>query len=700
MEMTECGAASLAMVVSSYGCHIPLYELRGACGVDRNGAKAIKILAAARHYGFDANAYSLAMGDLDDMPMPMILHWGFEHFVVLERINSGHGWIIDPAVGRRKMTRSAIGEMFTGVALQVQPKEDTPMRPREPIGFEKYREEFRAMVPVGAMVCAIALMLQVIVIAAPMALQLLIDKIVPQGRTEWMIGLGVAVGLAFLAEQSLSVVRERTLYSFHAWMNKRMMGRFVEHVVSLPIRFFQQRQAGDLANRMWLLEDVHEFVMGQVVSAVLSIATMMAVFACLFVYSPMLGLITILSGVARMALTIGFGATRKDMIVASAAAGGREVAILSDAFYGLETLKAAKSEDMVLERWFGKMTARIEMTLRQQRLESVVGILSGAISAVAMAATLWFGGKAVLAGRMTLGEVTAFLSLQAISIAPMDAIISILSKWREFVGNLERLEDVWQEQPVTDGKVEANEVHGRITMKDVTFSYSKDAGPAIDGISIDIRPSERIALVGGSGSGKTTMASLLIGMLIPDAGQIAYDGIDLRDFRLESVLAHIGVVPQNAFLFDDTIIANIAFGYHDATPERIREAATMACLDGDLERFPEGIYTKVGDGGCRLSGGQRQRVCIARALVRKPAILLMDEATSALDLDTERKIHEHLRDMGCTRIVIAHRVTTVMDADRVIVMQAGRIVQVGTPAELANVPGYLADMLASQEGAA
>jgi ABC-type bacteriocin/lantibiotic exporter with double-glycine peptidase domain len=549
------------------------------------------------------------------------------------------------------------------------------------------------MLPAAGLVLAVAVMLQVLVVAAPMALQVIVDRIAPLGRTDWLIGMGFALLLAIIAESSLALTRERILFAVQAWIDRQLMARFVTHLISLPLRFFQQRQTGDLAQRVAGIGAVREFVVGEAVPSLMNTLSLLAVFACMFAYNPALGGIVALAGVAKVALAAGFAQRRRDLVLGHLTAGSKEIGILTECFYGIETLKAARDENATLERWFGKLATRVEFGLRKRRFDDTTGALATGIQGAALGATVWFGGRAVIASEMTLGALTAFLALQAMALSLTDALTGGLTLWREFSGTLERLEEAWRESPRPDGQVEAPRIKGLIEVEDVSFHYAGDSAPTLSRISMVVHPGERIALVGDSGSGKSTLASLLVGLLTPDAGRILFDGVDLQDYRLESLLGHIGIVPQDAFLFDDTVYANVAFGHSEATPARIREAVASACLEADLDLMPDGLYSRVGDGGCRLSGGQRQRVCIARALVRNPAILLLDEATSALDLETERQIHANLGRLGCTRIVIAHRVETVLDADRVLVMRHGQIIQAASPSILAKEPGHLADMM-------
>jgi ABC-type bacteriocin/lantibiotic exporter with double-glycine peptidase domain len=693
MEAVECGAACVAMVLDAHGCGLPLAEARVACDVNRNGSKASMMIKAAAAMGFEGAAYSLGVGDLDALDLPAILHWGFDHFVVLDAVGKKGVTIVDPASGRRKVPLDEVRRLFTGVAINLRPGPDAVLRPSGGSGLRRWLEALMGCRKALSHVLVGSLVLQILSLLFPMASQLVVDRVMATRNADWLWGIAIGVALAIVAERSATLARAWILAEVQAHMDEALMGKFVDHLMALPARFFNQRHAGDLTQRVALNERVRDLMAGQIIPVVLDTGKLLACLVLLLAYSRTLGLITVAFGAIKVAIAFSSRVKATELLAAEMAAGGRETAMLLDGLTGIETVKAGRFEEATLERWHVRMVERMGQSIRRSVLEINMALIGGVVQALTMALVFWLGGREVLAGRMTLGAMMAFLSLQGLFLGPLDTLTSAYWSLRAFRGTLDRLDDVLDTQPDPDGGLAPATLSGAIELQDVTFAYARTLPKAVDGVSLTIRPGERIALVGESGSGKSTLAALLIGEAIPTQGTIRYDGLDLRDLRIQVVRRHIGVVQQGGILFNDSILANIAMGMEGVTMTDARWAATMACLDEDIDALPEGFHTLAGERGNRLSGGQRQRLLVARALAHRPPILLLDEATSALDLDTERRLHANLASVGCTRIVIAHRAMTTLDADRVIVMAAGRIVQNGTPAELLAMAGHFTEMV-------
>lgn len=698
MESTECGAAGLAMILAYHGHHAPLPEVRQACGVSRDGSSALDLVQAARRYGLEATGYRLDPEQLEQLPLPAILHWNFDHFVVLERLRRSGAVLVDPAVGRRRVGNADLARHFTGAALVFQPTANLVQRARRRPSLAKYRQVFRRNLPTLAQVLLATLALEVVGLVFPVANQLLLDRVVVPRQLSWLWGLAIGLGLAGVASALFGLVRGWVLLGLHLELNLALTSRFLEHLLNLPLGFFLQRSPGDLIQRAQGNAVLQDLFSSQAVGTLLDGFLLLGFGALMMAYSARLGLLVLaVSLLEAGALALVWGWNRQ-LAAESLAAEGREGAAMLEAFSGLETTKANGAEARIVQRWAHRMTVRVNRGLERERINLGLGAVLAFGQTLAALLVFYVGGREVMAQRLTLGGFMAFFALQGLFLAPLGVVLGALGQW-QFLGiHLGRLDDVLETAPEPSGGSVPTRLRGGIELNRVSFRYSANGEPVLREISLVIRPGEKIALVGPSGAGKTTLARLLLGLHLPDQGTIAFDGQDLAGLDLRALRSQTGVVLQETFLFDDSVHANLTLNDEGIPLERVRRAARIACIDEAVMALPEGYATRAGDNGNRFSGGQRQRLSLARALAHDPAILLLDEATSSLDLATEQQIHANLAALGCTRVIIAHRLATVMDADRILVLEQGRIVQEGPFATLGQVAGPFRTLLESWRG--
>lgn len=697
IEVTECGAASLCMVLAFHGHHAPLAELRQACGISRNGADALAIARAARTYGLEAQGLKAEVDQLAQVAVPAILHWDFDHFVVLERVSGGRALLVDPASGRRQVTFEELGRHFTGVVLVLRPTPALRPRRRRRPSFAKYREIVRRSLPSLGLVLLASLGLQVVGLVLPLASQVLLDAIIVPNQRAWLLGIAVGLGTAVVTHALLSLTRSFVVQSLRNLLDQSLTTRFLDHLLHLPLGFFQQREAGDLVQRVYSNGAIQNVLSNQAIGTVLD-ATLLAGYAALMIaFDARLGSTILAFAGIRVLLLIVLRERNQLAMAAELTAGGREYGALLEALSGLETTKASAAEDRMVQRWSHRVTARVNASLTRERLSIVARHLTVFLQGLGTALVFLEGGEAVIAQRMTIGTFASFLALQALFLSPLESLLQTIGQLQYLGNHLERIDDVLMTSPEPSGTTDPGRLRGDIELRNVDFSYSPSEPPILLDISVRIRPGEKVAIVGPSGAGKSTLARLLLGMHIPGRGRVSLDGRDLRDLDLSKVRRQMGVVLQDTFLFDDTVRANLSLRDEETTIERLRTAAELACIDDVIEALPSGYSTRLGDNGNVLSGGQRQRLNLARALALEPAVLLLDEATSALDLDTERRVHQNLARIGCTRILIAHRLATVKDADRILVLQAGRIVQQGPYEELAAQRGLFRMLVEAKE---
>jgi ATP-binding cassette subfamily B protein len=697
IEVTECGAACVTMVLAYHGHHAPLSELRQACGVSRSGADALALVRAARRYGLAANGLKVEMDQIGQLALPAILHWDFEHFIVLERLKRKRAILVDPASGRRAISLEEMGRHFTGIALALQPSPSLRPRKRVRPSLAKYREIFRSSLPNLAQILLASIGLQIVGLIFPVATQILLDSVIVPQQRAWLYGLCFGLAAAVLTKALLTLVRSFVVQGLRNLLDFTLMTRFLDHLLHLPLGFFLQREAGDLVQRVHSNTTVQNLLSSQSISALLDGFLLLGYAALMLAFDLKLGLLIIAFGLVRVAMLLAFRERSQLAMASELTAGGREFGALLEALSGLETTKASGAESRMVQRWAHRMTAKVNSSLERRRLTMVASHTTVLLQGLGTALVFFVGGEQVIAQKMTIGTFASFLALQNLFLSPLESLLQTVGQLQYLGNHLERLDDVLTTPTEPSGSADPGRLRGAIELNDVNFSYSPTEPPTLQDISVRIRAGEKVAIVGPSGAGKSTLARLLLGMHLPSSGTIAFDGRDLCKLQLQKVRDQMGVVLQDTFLFDDTVRANLSLKDEELPLERLHAAAELACVREVIDAMPDGFASRLGDNGNVLSGGQRQRLNLARALARDPAVLLLDEATSSLDLETERRVHANLASLGCTRILIAHRLATVQDADRILVLHGGRIVQEGTYDELAAREGLFRSLVHAKE---
>lgn len=688
----DCGRACLAMVLNSYGRVVPQDELADAIGVDHNGVSMLGILRAARGYGLRGRGVQLDdIEAIDLLPRGAILHWQFNHFVVYDHRDRHAVTILDPAIGRRRIPLAEFDEAFTGVALLLEPSEAfEPEDRRRPL-LRRYIGQILSYPQLWSRTLLMSVLVQLLALALPMATTLLVDRVIPRRDFDLLLVLGLGLGLMIVFNFISSLVRANLLVQLRTLLDAKLTVGFLDHLIELPYAFFQRRSTGDLIMRLNSNAIVREIMTSGAMSALLDGTLVSLYLIMIFWANTRMGGVVV--GLALVQLSL-YWATRKvqrelmnESLVVQAKTSSYEVEMLS----GIETLKSMGAEYRALDRWSNLFVDGLNVSLRRGRLDALVGSLLGAFSMAAPLIILATGTKLVLDGALSLGGMLGLSALATGFLGPFTALVGVSLKFQTLGSYLERIDDVMHAEPEQDPSevARAPKLSGKIEAEAVTFGYSPALPPAVAEVDLEVERGEFVAIVGASGGGKSTLAKLLVGLYRPQQGRVLYDGLDLAGLELRSVREQLGVVTQRTDLFAASIRENISLGHPDMTLDEIVEAAKLAAIHADIEALPMGYETILADGGASLSGGQRQRLALARALAGKPAILLLDEATSNLDSVTEAAIQATLATLRCTRIVIAHRLGTIVDADRIVVMDRGRIVAIGKHAELlAGSPHY------------
>jgi ATP-binding cassette, subfamily B, bacterial len=698
LSATECGATCLAMVLGYYRKAVQLQEIRSVMGIGRDGASALAILEAAARYGLRGRGVKIDVDHLAWLPPGAILHWEFNHFVVFERRRGGTIEIIDPGVGRRRVSTEQFSRSFTGVALLLEPSDTFTLSAPGARPIWRHIRSIAAASGQWGRIVVVSLLLQLLALALPVLTGAVVDRVVPRGDVHLLIvlaaGMAGLIGFHFLA----SMVRAHLLIQLRTLFDARMTLSFLDHLLRLPYAYFQLHSAGDLMMRVNSNANIREMLTSGVLSTVLDGGLVIIYLVLIFAVNVSFGALVSSLALAQLAVFWFSRRRQHDLMGEALTKQARTESYLVELLAGIETLKATGSEMRAGEQWSGLFVDQLNVALERARLGALVDSLQGALRLAAPLLALGFGAMQVLDGALTLGTVLALCALAGAFLGPLGSMVGTATQLQMLSSYLERLGDVLGEAPeqALDQPRRVATLGGRITLENVSFSYASSAPPVVRDISVDIQAGDFVAIVGRSGSGKSTLASLLLGLHKPSAGRICYDDADLGGLDLRSLRQQVGIVNQRAYLFGASLRSNIALSDPLRPLEDVVAAAKLASIHDEISAMPMGYETLLLDGGASLSGGQRQRVALARALLRRPAILLLDEATSALDAVTERAVQEQLAKLPCTRIIIAHRLSTIRDADLILVMDDGRVVEQGRHAELLARAGAYTRLISAQ----
>lgn len=707
LEALECGAAALSIVLRHYNCYVSLEELRRRCGVSRDGSKATNILKAARSYGMVAKGYKKEPADLREMKLPCIIFWNFNHFVVLEGFDERRAYINDPACGRRWVTLDEFDQSFTGVVLTVQPGPEF-----QPVGAPEnlYRLAFKHLTtdrPALAFLMLAGLFMVLPGLVFPVLTSVFIDRVLLDGDQSWasgiLIGYAAAAGLYVL----LDWLQRWYLLRFQTKLVLIMATRFFWHLLRLPLTFFTQRAPGELAWRLMLNDNIANVITGElartVVNAILAVFFFIVMlgfdvvlaFASLAVVAANLLILNRVSQVTQessLSMSISLGKLQ------GTAAGGLSV---------IETLRASAAESTAFGRFGGALAQYIAAHQRVENLGLKYHQIPATLMLLNEAMILCFGGYRVIDGHLTIGMLVAFQALSLSFIIPAMALAGMMTTVQNLRGDLQRVEDVLQyaRDPLVedipefrDEDLQAGPIKlaGHLEFRDVSFGYNPTDPLLLSGFSLVVRPGERIAIVGRSGCGKSTVAKLVAGLYMPTAGEILFDGKPRQAYSRARLAGSVALVDQDITLFEGTFRENLTMWDPSVADGDLIAAAKDALIHDFIMSRPEGYDGTVIEGGRNMSGGQRQRLEIARALLSNPRLLVLDEATSALDTATEEALEHNLRRRGCSCIIIAHRLSTVRDCDRILVLDEGQLVEQGSHRELMAIRNGLYRELVEQ----
>lgn len=741
MEAVECGAAALGIMLGYYGRIVPLTQLRQECGISRDGSKASNILSAARSYGLKAKGFKTDLNALRQLQCPYIVFWNFNHFLVVEGFSNERVYLNDPGSGPRTISLEEFSDAYTGVVLFLELGEEFKKGGRKPSIILALWERLQGAVGVLAYCILAGFLLVIPGLAMPAFSQVFVDNILIEGRDDWLRPLILGIVLTAGLNGFLTLLQLQFLRRMKIKLSVGMSSRFLWHILRLPVSFYDQRFAGEISSRLELNDSLAGILSGKLATTAIAAVTVIFYAVVMLQYDVVLTSI----GVAFVAVNLialqWVQRRRVDANIRLMQEQGKVSGVSISGLQSMETLKASGLESDFFSRWAGyyaKATnSRQEMDMTNQTLR----VLPSFLSAIASMLLLVVGGLRVMDGALSLGMLVAFQGLMQKFMEPVNDLVSLGSDLQEVESNLNRLDDVLRnpidplleqgtrggsrfplgrlEPPSGDGGERGQEdkvkevppsphrpitpsthpsvrLQGYVELENVTFGYNRVAPPLIENFNLSLKPGQRVALVGGSGSGKSTIAKLICGLYKPWQGEIRFDGKTRWQIPRQVLVNSVAFVEQDIFLFAGSVRENLTLWDTTIPDTNLVRACQDAALHDVVLSLPGGYSADLLEGATNLSGGQRQRLEIARALVNNPAILVMDEATSALDTETEKIIDRRLRQRGCTCIIVAHRLSTIRDCDEIIVLEQGRVVQRGTHEELQQVEGAYLQLIRSE----
>ncbi len=705
MEATECGAASLAMILAYYGLWIPLEKMRQECGVDRNGSKASSVLKAARSHNCEARGYRWPADNLLDKKFPIIIHWEFNHFVVLEGIKNNFAYINDPAIGRRKIAWEEFITSYTGVSLQIIPTENFQKAGHRYNIFKAVYEKLKEDKWAVLFVLLLGLFMIIPGLASPVFQQIFIDDILTQKHPDWMFNLCLAMTGAFVINGIMAWLKAIVLTYWQRKITLADSSSFFWHVLKLPMQFFQQRYAAEIASRISFNESIAEVLSGSAATIVLDFFVAVFYLLLLLQYSVTLTVIGVVFSMVNLFMFIFMRRHLTDLSMRIQQDTGKEYGTAMNGLMMIETIKANGNEQDFFAKWAGYRTKVLAGMQEAQMWSMTISLLPTLLAGINSALIMTIGGFSIMDGLMTAGMFMAFQSLMESFQDPFNRIISLGTTLQTTEMQMQRLNDV-RRYDVDDlnypkkspQNFDKNRLSGDLRLENLVFGYSPLEPALLKDFSLHLKPGHWVAIVGASGSGKSTLAKIVTGLYEEWSGKVFFDGIERRDIPRNAIINSLAAVDQDVFQITGTVYQNITLFDDSIRRSDVIQAAKDACIHDDIISLEGGYDAMVSEGGLNFSGGQRQRLEIARALVRNPSLLVLDEATSALDPITEHTVLKNIRRRGCACLIVAHRLSTIRDCDEIIVLSRGDIIERGTHREMIKHDGAYKQLIKERSG--
>jgi ABC-type bacteriocin/lantibiotic exporter with double-glycine peptidase domain len=696
MEHSECGLACLVMILNYYNYSISLAELRDEIGSSTLGYSFYHLSIFAQQKNLKSKAYKADTAHLKMLKLPAIIHWKNNHFVVLEKIKRNNFYIVDPALGRRKIGLSEFKKNYSGYILCLEPnnnfQDKKPTKSKMLLSYIK--NEKRLLFSI----ITITFILQIFAIIIPLLTKWIIDFIVEDIAifSQYFVLIGIGIFIVFISFISFSIIRGWIISKFQTKLDFLIMEKFINTLFYLPIRFFDGRSSGDLLFRANSNTYIRQILSSTAVSVFIDILLLCTYTITMFYYSIPLSLYLISSSTLVLLILVFNTRKIKDLSYVNVTNQSEVQSVLSDSINGISDIKMLGLEKKTIRDWKKKYSQQLKSTEKLNIWYSIIQSLTNGIQIVIPIFILWIGSFYVSNNQITIGTLMAFSTISSSFINP---IVSLSNSYAEFIGIRSYFQRI---QDVIDSKTEDYEqgkhikLKGKIEFKNVCFKYNLFSNEVIKNVSFTVNPGETLAIVGLSGSGKSTLAKLLLGLYRPTNGKILFDGHPIETLNISCLRQQIGAVMQDSKIFKKSIYENISLMRPNITKENVIKACKMANIYETIINLPLGFNTILSEKGSNLSGGQLQRILIARALVNNPTILVLDEATSAMDKFSEEIIDNNILKLSCTRIIITHRLNSIKNANKIIVLSDGEIVEYGNYNTLMEKKGLFYKMNLNQ----
>ena len=703
-DQSDCGAACLGMICKYYKLPLGLNRLRDMCNVSKDGTSMAAVAEAAETLGFVTRGVRTGYEALMRTGLPAILHWEGNHFVVLYEITKKDVKIADPGLGLRRLKRPEFEKSWTNMALLLEYTDQVAENEPSRSSFKRFLPLIRPYTAILIEVLLASLVLSLLGLASPIFTQTIVDQVLVHHDKDLLNLMLAGMVVVALFQMGTSTLRAYLIGYMSARLSLTMLSRFYRHLLGLSMRFFALRRTGDLTTRFKENATIQRLFTDTTISAILDFIMLFVYLGLMFYYNWELTLVMLIFVPLSVGLTLIYTPILKSFSQRAFLARAEQSSVLIDSLHGIDVVKAEAVERVTRWQWEGKFTREVQIGFRRLKMEMLFGAGGSMINLLSSTVILWYGASLVIDGELSVGQLMAFNALIGNVMGPIMGLIGVWPEVQEARVALDRLNDVY-ESKMEDARqrghgLRLKRVEGRLVFDGVFFRYGvgSDEPYVLNNIELELEPGRKVAIVGRSGAGKTTLVKLVPRLFDPSEGRVLLDGMDVRDFDPHWLRRQVGMVMQDSFLFSGTIAENIAVGEPDADMDRLLEVARLACVQDFVNDMPLGYETKVGEQGIGLSGGQRQRIAIARALYRDPKILIFDEATNALDTDSEGAIQSNLELFleNRTALVIAHRLSTVRDADTIVVLEKGHIVDMGTHEELMVRRGLYYHMCSQQ----
>ncbi|MES2103337.1 MAG: peptidase domain-containing ABC transporter [Pseudomonadota bacterium] len=679
-EATECGLACVGMVASYHGYRSDLTSLRRRFSISLKGATLKNLIQVANQLELGTRPLKLQLEDLEQLKLPCILHWDFNHFVVLKEVSTKTVTIHDPAFGVRKLSMEEVSRSFTGVALELWPNVGfKPQQEKAPIKLRSLMGRVTGLGKSFGQILLLALALEVFSLVSPFFLQWVIDNVIVSADRDLLTTLAVGFGLLMLMQQAVSAIRSWVIMYMGTTLNIQWRANVFTHLVRLPVQYFEKRHLGDVVSRFGSIDQIQRTLTTSFLEAILDGLMTLVTLVMMFIYSSTLGWIAVgamvLYGFSRWAWYSPLRHATEEQIIHAA----KQQSHFLETVRGVKAIKLFQRQDERRSAWLTLLVDQVNADLRTQKLQLLYKLLNGVLFGVENILIIWLGAKLVLDGNFSVGVLMAFNAYKGQFDSRVSSLIDKFFEVKMLQLQGERLADIVLTEPESlNGRTTMEndaELEPTIEVTGLRYRYAEQEPFVLDGVDIKITAGESVAIVGPSGCGKTTLMNVLLGILPPTEGDVLVGGISVKQVGMDALRRMVGTVLQDDVLFAGSIADNISFFDPQADQQWVTQCAQMAAIAPEIAAMPMGYNTLVGDMGTVLSGGQKQRVLLARALYKRPKILFLDEATSHLDVQKEHEVNVAVKSLNITRVIIAHRPETIATASRVVVLVGGKVVQ-------------------------